>query len=190
VNIEDQQLIRECLSGRTEAFGQLVLRYQDRLFNSLVHVVGSSHEARDVAQDAFVHAFQKLNTFRGESAFYSWLFRIAVNTAVTHKRKRRHGSVSIDATREQSGMEPADQHAGAHPSHAMELSERQAQVRAALAELPEEYSTVLVLKEMENLKYDEIAEILECPIGTVRSRIHRARAELRLKLEPLLKAEQ
>ena len=131
-----------------------------------------------------------MNTFRGESAFYSWLFRIAVNTAVTHKRKRRHGSVSIDATREQSGMEPADQHAGAHPSHAMELSERQAQVRAALAELPEEYSTVLVLKEMENLKYDEIAEILECPIGTVRSRIHRARAELRLKLEPLLKAEQ
>ena len=190
MDIEDQQLIRECLAGQTEAFGKLVLRYQDRLFNSLVHVVGSSHEARDVAQDAFVHAFQKLNTFRGESAFYSWLFRIAINSAVTHKRKRRHGSVSIDAAREQSGTEPADQHADAHPSYAMELSECQAQVRAALAGLPEEYSVVLILKEMENLKYDEIAEILDCPIGTVRSRIHRARAELRQKLELLLKTEQ
>ena len=189
MNPEDQELISECLSGQTEAFGQLVVRYQDRLYHTLVNVLGSRDEARDVAQDAFVHAFQKLNTFRGNSAFYSWLFRIAMNAAVSHRRKHRRIPISIEATREQTGIEPSDARPETEPAHAVELAERQALVRSALAQLPDEYRTVLVLKEMESLKYEEIAEIVGCPIGTVRSRIHRARSELREKLRILMKHE-
>ena len=185
----DQQLIQECLAGRTDAFGQLVVRYQDRLYNTLVKMLGSADDARDVSQDAFVHAFQKLGTFRGKSAFYSWLFRIAINAAVSEKRKVRRKSASIDAMREQAGIEPIDSHPTATPSHALELSERQSMVRTALAELPEDYRTVLVLKEIEGLKYEEIAELIDRPVGTVRSRIHRARMELRNKLEMVLKED-
>lgn len=185
----DDQLIRQCLSGRTEAFGELVVRYQDRLYNSLTHLVGSADEAQDVAQEAFAHAFTRLGTFRGNAAFYSWLFRIALNAAVSLKRKHRRTCASIDAAREQSGDEPADTHPETQPSHALERSERQTLVRRALAELSEEYRTVLILKEMEGLKYEEIAEIVGCPVGTVRSRIHRGRLELREKLRILLKED-
>lgn len=187
MDTDEQQLIAECLSGQTEAFGRLVVRYQDRLYNTLVQMLGSADDARDVAQDAFVHAFQKLGTFRGNSAFYSWLFRIAVNAAVTRKRKDRRKMASIEVARESSGTEPIDSHPGSEPSYPLEVAERQAVVRQALAGLSEEYRTVLVLKEMEGLKYEEIAEIVGCPIGTVRSRIHRARSEMREKLEAVLK---
>jgi RNA polymerase sigma-70 factor (ECF subfamily) len=186
VSTDDQHLINECLSGRTEAFGQLVVRYQDRLHNTLVKILGSSDDARDAAQDAFVQAFEKLATFQGTAAFYSWLFRIAMNAAVTQKRRTRRKVGSIDASRDHGGFEPLDSHPSSRPSHSLELSERQAEVRAALMELSEEFRTVLVLKEMEGLKYEEIAEIIGCPVGTVRSRIHRARSELREKLRSLL----
>ncbi len=189
VNNDDQQLIQDCLAGRKEAFGELVMRYQDRLFHTLLCVTGAADQAQDVAQDAFIHAFAKLSTFRGESAFYSWLFRIAMNSAVSRKRRERRMSASLDAARENAGHEPTDVNPSSQPSYAMEVSERQAMVRAALAELSEEYRTVLVLKEMEDLHYEEIAEIVGCPIGTVRSRIHRARSELREKLAILLKGE-
>lgn len=182
----DQQLIAECLQGQTHVFGDLVLRYQDRLYNMLVHVLGSAEDARDVAQDAFVSAFQKLRTFQGRSAFYSWLFRIAMNSAVSRQRKNNRVPVSIEAIRDRSGLEPTDPHPEVRPGFSIEAAERQAAVRAALAELPEEFRTVLVLKEMDDMKYDEIAEIVGCPIGTVRSRIHRARAELKSRLGALL----
>ncbi|HUG92059.1 MAG TPA: sigma-70 family RNA polymerase sigma factor [Planctomycetaceae bacterium] len=185
----DQHLISECLAGRPEAFGELVVRYQDRLFHSLVGMLGSADEARDAAQDAFVQAFSRLDTFRGQSAFYSWLFRIAVNAAVSRKRKARRSGTSLDAAREQSGTEPIDGRPDSEPSYAMEVSESQRLVRTALAELSDEFRTVLVLKEIEELKYEEIAEIMDCPVGTVRSRIHRARAELREKLRILLKTD-
>ena len=187
VNADDTQLITECLAGRTEAFGELVVRYQDRLYNTLLLMLGSADEAQDVSQDAFVHAFTKLGSFRGHAAFYSWLFRIAMNAAVSLKRKRRHTSASLDAAREQSGFEAADAHPETEPSYSLESTERQALVRQALGDLSDESRAVLVLKEMEGLKYEEIAELVGCPIGTVRSRIHRARLELREKLRILLK---
>ena len=185
----DQDLIDDCLQGRTEAFGELVVRYQNRLYTTLVSLLNSAEDARDVAQEAFVNAFQKLHTFRGQSAFYSWLFRIALNSAVSYQRKQSRVLVSIDAARETTGLEPVSRHPESDPGFAMDVSERQGLVRAALAELPEEYRTVLVLKEVDDLKYEEIAEIVDCPIGTVRSRIHRARVELRAKLEILLKRQ-
>jgi RNA polymerase sigma-70 factor (ECF subfamily) len=189
VSTDDTKLIEECLAGRTEAFGQLVVRYQDRLIHTLVHVLGSREDALDTAQNAFVHAFQKLSTFKGDSAFYSWLFRIAMNSAISSKRKNRRVTSSIDGARESAGIEPIDNHPGTQPSHAMELSEQQVLVRKALDRLPEEYRTVLVLKEMDGLKYEEIAETLDIPIGTVRSRIFRAREELRGMLQSVLQPD-
>lgn len=186
MNKHDHELIDECLAGRTESFGTLVVRYQDRLFNTLCCVLGSTEDARDAAQDAFVQAFQKLATFRRDAAFYSWLFRIALNVAASRKRKEKRKTVSVDAVREATGFEPADEHPQAQPSHALESGENQAAVLIALGELQEEYRTVIVLKEIEGLKYEEIAEMVGCPVGTVRSRIHRARAELRQKLRSLL----
>jgi len=190
VNSDDDQLIRECLEGQTHVFGLLVSRYQDRLFNTLTSVLGSFHDARDVSQDAFIHAFEKLHTFRGQSTFYSWLFRIALNCAVSRQRKQSRGHASIEATREQTGLEPADHHPEAQPEFALESAERQRLVQAALAALPEEFRTVLILKEIEGYKYEEIAEIVDCPIGTVRSRIHRGRLELREKLQVLFNQQE
>jgi RNA polymerase sigma-70 factor, ECF subfamily len=190
VSIDEKQLIRECLAGRTEAFGELVIRYQDRLFNALVGILGSPEDARDIAQDAFVQAFQRLKTFRGQSAFYSWLFRIALNAAASQKRRTRHKPGSIDAAREQAGGEPPDRRPDTAPSHALETDERRAAVKRALAQLPPEFRIPLVLKEIDGLKYHEIASIIGCPVGTVRSRIHRARSELRQRLESLLREKK
>jgi RNA polymerase sigma-70 factor, ECF subfamily len=190
VSSDEKQLIRECLAGRTEAFGELVIRYQDRLFNALTGILGSPDDARDIAQDAFVQAFQRLKTFRGQSAFYSWLFRIALNAAASQKRKTRRKSTSIDAARDQAGGDPPDRHPDAAPSHALEVNERRAAVQNALARLPAEFRIPLVLKEIDGLKYHEIASIVGCPVGTVRSRIHRARTELRQRLELLLREKK
>jgi len=190
VNTNDLALIRRCRTGDAEAFGDLVLRYQDRLFGTLVHILGSLEDARDTAQDAFVLAFQKLDSFRGDSAFYSWLFRIAYNAAMTRRRKDRHSNhSSVEAAREQHGSEPQDERPSADPEYALQSEERQQLVRTALEELAEEYRVALVLKEMDGLRYDEIARIVDCPIGTVRSRIHRARQELRDKLSRAMKSE-
>ncbi len=187
--IPDQTLIDDCLAGRRDAFGQLVERYQHRLFHSLMHLLGSTEDAQDASQDAFVHAFEKLASFRGQSQFYSWLYRIAFNTAVSAKRKSRLMSVSLEGRREANGYEPSDVSPTAEPSYAMDVSDRQRLVQQALAELPDDFRLALVLKEMDGMSYEEIADISEVPLGTVRSRIHRARLELREKLSVLLKSE-
>ena len=192
----DQSLIEACLAGRREAFGQLVERYQHRLFHSLVHLLGSTEDAQDAAQDALILAFEKLGTFRGESQFYSWLFRIAYNSAVSSKRKpgsskRKTGpmSVSLEARRDASGLEPADLNPSTEPSFGLDVSDRQRLVQQALGELSDELREAIVLKEVEQMSYEEIAEVVGIPLGTVRSRIHRARMELRQKLAAFIEAE-
>ena len=191
---DDRALIDQCLAGDSDAFGSLMQRYQDRLYGTLVHLLGSPQDALDVAQDAFLLAYKNLASFRGDSAFYSWLFRIAHNAAVSFRRRERSRSgggpkQSIDHGRDVYGDEPADSSPAADPSSEMVTDERRRVVQAALAELPEDYRTVLVLKEMDGLRYDEIADMIGCPIGTVRSRIHRARSELKDKLSRALKSE-
>lgn len=185
----DEHLIAACKGGSHEAFGQLVRRYQERLYHTLAVALGSADDARDVSQEAFILAFQKLHTFREQSAFYSWLYRIALNTAASQKRRKSRTTVSLDGVREVSGEEPVDLHHEQSPGYALESNERQQQVRAALAGLTAEYRDALVLKEIEGLKYEEIAERLDCPVGTVRSRIHRARLELREKLSGFMDEE-
>ncbi len=184
---DDALLIEAILAGDTAAFGQLVEHYQDRLYNSLVRVLGSVEDARDVVQDAFVQAFVKLETFRGSSAFYTWLYRIAFNLAMSHHRRRRPTS-SLDTAKAACGSEPADD--APAPEDRLAQQERVEMVHAALATLSFEHRQILVLRELEGCRYDQIADILELPVGTVRSRLFRARLELRDQLAPLLSEEE
>jgi len=183
---DDLLLIDEALSGDSAAFGQLVTRYQDRLYHTIVHVVGCAEDARDVVQDAFVQAFVKLETFQGNSAFYTWLYRIAFNVGISHLRRRKP-TVSVDRVRESHGDEPADSNDS--PEMHLEQEERATQVRAALAALHDDHRTVLVLREMDGCSYEQISEILDLPVGTVRSRLHRARMQLRDQLKEVLQGE-
>tara|TARA_R100001132_G_C3275577_1_gene98997 strand:+ start:16761 stop:17384 length:624 start_codon:yes stop_codon:yes gene_type:complete len=189
VTNNDQYLIQECLAGRTEAFDQLVLKYQDRLFRTLVRILGSSDDARDAAQEGFTQAFFKLKTFRGSAAFYSWLFRISFNAAITQKRKTKRTSTTIDPQDNPAGTWLVDTRPEHHPPEVAELAERKKLVHQALNELQEEYRTPLILRELEGMSYGEIAEITEIPLGTVRSRIFRGRNELKQKLSTLFQDE-
>ncbi len=186
---DDAQLINETLAGHSTAFGQLVLKYQDRLYNTVVHSflgnsgAGNAEDARDVVQEAFVQAFLKLDTFKGSSAFYTWLYRIAFNVAASHRRRRRP-TLSVEHARETSGLEPMD--SGNGPTERLERDECCRQVRQAIGQLSEEHRVVLVLREIDGCCYETIANILELPIGTVRSRLHRARLQLREELKEVL----
>ncbi len=180
---DDAQLIEEALKGRSAAFGQLVQKYQDRLYNTMVHVAGSAEDARDVVQDAFVQAFLKLETFQRNSAFYTWLYRIAFNLAASRGRRKRP-VLSVERIRESVGHEPIETRAG--PNEQMEQEERRAQVQQAIAALSDEHRTILVLREMDGCCYEEIAEMLGLPVGTVRSRLHRARLQLRDMLKEVM----
>jgi RNA polymerase sigma-70 factor (ECF subfamily) len=184
---DDSPLIAATLAGDSSAFGRLVGLYQDRLYNSLLRVVGSAEDAGDIVQDAFVQAFTKLDTFRGSSAFYTWLYRIAFNLAMSRARRERK-TVSLDGLKALAGSEPVDGQPA--PEASLEQREDVELVHAALAELSTEYRTILVLREIDGCRYEEIAEILDLPVGTVRSRLFRARMALRDELSPRLHVER
>ncbi len=183
MSADDQRLIADCLQGDTAAFGQLVRRYQDRLFNTVFRLVNNAEDAQDVVQEAFLNAYLSLDSFKGQAEFFTWLFRIAHNTAISLKRKQRV-TLSLSAGRDgEPGLEPLDESDLSEPTHGLERAEEARRIQAALGRLTPEHRTVLVLKEMEGLKYEEMAEVLQVPIGTIRSRLHRARVELRAVLE-------
>ena len=168
---DEIQLIDQALKGDRSAFAQLVELNQGRLFASMIQVTGSPDEAEEVVQDAFIRAFVKLDTFQRNSQFFTWLYRIAFNSALT-RRRRRKNRVSLDHARETVGLEIADDGDGV--DEPMLRQERVVLVRQALAQLTEEHRSILVLREMEDQSYENIAEILEISIGTVRSRLCRA----------------
>jgi RNA polymerase sigma-70 factor (ECF subfamily) len=178
VNTDDRRLIADSLAGRTSAFGELVRRYQDRLFNAVLRVVDNAEDAADVVQDAFLNAYQSLNSFKGDSEFFTWLYRIAFNAAISLRRKRK-AVLSFDGGDERTATEPVDPSEFTRPGVALERSEEDAQLLAAMARLSPEHRAVLVLKDLEGQKYEDIAAVLDVPIGTIRSRLHRARLELR-----------
>ena len=181
-NLDDHQLVELCRGGDNTAFDVLVVRHQDRLFHSLLSMLKSREDALDIAQSALLQAHRKLDTFRGDSAFYSWLYRIAVNLALSWLRKQKVPSVSIDALHDESGYEVVAEHRDSQPLASLLRDEHRRVVRETLAELPDEFRTVLVMKEFDALSYDEIASLTQVPIGTVRSRIHRGRGELAQRL--------
>lgn len=187
VKSDDQHLIEATLAGNKNAFGELMLRYQDRLFGTLVHMLGSMHDARDITQEAFLSAYEKLGSFRQESSFYSWLFRIAYNAAVSSRRRKGSRNQSLNSNHDHV---PSDHSPQNDPANRLQIEESQHQVREALESLGAEYRDAIILKEIEGLRYEEIAEIQDCPIGTVRSRIHRARQLLREKLARVVEREQ
>lgn len=184
---DDAQLVQAALAGEKEAFGQLVERYQDRLFNTLVRVLGSHEDARDVTQDALVQAYVRLDSFRGDAKFYTWLYRVAMNLALSHRRRRRPTD-SLDAVKENVGAEPEAQ----SPSATEDLieQERAQLLQQALLQLEGQYRQILVLRELEGCSYEAIAEILELPVGTVRSRLFRARLQLKKQLQTLMPDEE
>lgn len=180
---DDRQLIAECLGGQRDAFGVLVTRYQARLYNAAIRLVDNPEDAADVVQDAFLNAFQSLHSFKGDAEFFTWLYRIAFNTAISLKRKKR-AAVSLDAVGPDGGIDPDDPSEYVKPGLALERSEDERQLQDAMVRLSHEHREVLVLKDIEGMRYEDIAEILKVPIGTIRSRLHRARLELRELLQP------
>jgi RNA polymerase sigma-70 factor (ECF subfamily) len=183
VRADDQRLIEDCLQGNQAAFGVLVSRYQDRLYNTVYRLVGSPEDAADVVQEAFLSAYQSLGNFKGDAQFFTWLYRIAVNAAITHKRKQRSGMKPIKTSDSAPGVEPLDPAVSNRPGHHLEMQEDERRVHEALQRLSTEHRAVLIMKDMEDMKYEEMAEVLGVPIGTIRSRLHRARLELKDLLE-------
>lgn len=184
---DDPRLVAASRSGDKESFGELVRRYQDRLFPTLLRLTGSVEDARDLLQDAFLRAFEKLDRFHGESSFYTWVYRIAVNLTLSERRRRRLPvRSSLDA---ESAAEPSGDSSLTEPSRPLEQAERDAIIQSALLALPPDHRAVVVMKEIDGLRYEQIAEALGIPVGTVRSRLHRARADLRERLKSIMDPE-
>ena len=188
---DDKSLVQACRAGQTEAFGVLVRRYQDRLYPTILRLLGSPEDAQDVLQDSFVRAFEKLDQFHGESSFYTWIYRIAVNLALSEYRRHRQRGRDrwSDPASLSLAAEPVDDSPETDPAIALERVERELIVQTALNELGPEHRAVVVLKDFDGRRYEEIASLLEIPIGTVRSRLHRARSELRERLRSLVDAD-
>jgi len=173
---DDRQIIHAVLNGDAERFGQLVLKYQDRLFNGVARMLGSASDAEDVLQESFLQAYRKLSTFRECSSFYTWIYRIAINAAINLRRKeRRNLTLSEHAQFNERLVTDSD----SAPAHRLEQSEDVREIQDGLNQLSDEHRNILVLREIEGMSYEDISEILAMPIGTVRSRLHRARLQLR-----------
>lgn len=186
----DEEIVRRTVGGDRDAFGILVRRYQDRLHNAAYRLVGSAEDARDIVQDSFVKAYRNLGGFRGHSSLYTWLFRIVVNMSLSHRRKRKRKWMRLMTPGPDRGDEagPAGlpDASAADPADPLVTAETEAIVQRALDDLDEEHRTVVVLRDIQHFDYHEIAEILDVPTGTVKSRLHRARLMLRDRLKPLL----
>ena len=173
----DQQLVVRVQKGDTRAFDMLVLKYQHKIFGLISRYVHDADEVQDVAQEAFIKAYRALPKFRGDSAFYTWLYRIAINTAKNHlvSRSRRPPGSDVDVA-------DAEYYEGGGalrdietPENALFGAELKDVVEKAISDLPDDLRTAVTLREFDGLSYEDIAEVMDCPVGTVRSRIFRAR---------------
>jgi len=196
-------LLRKAQNGDRASYGQLVVAYQDRLYNAILRLVGDAEEARELAQEAFTRGLIKLNSFRGDASPYTWLFRIAVNLSISHLRKvQRHRVFSLDAPpRNGNGRHDDDQASSLAdrvsdgglsggsavlPPEDLERKELHGQVLAALGRLDAEYRAVLVMRDIEGFDYQQMADVLDLPLGTLKSRLFRARLALRDELRAYL----
>ena len=179
---EDAALIAKIQEGQTEVYGALVRKYQDRVFNTCWRICGHLEDARDLTQEAFLKGFEHLSDFRGQSGFYTWIYRVAVNLALSHRRTAsRRRNVSLDNVSELVGTQAealAEQTTGDDPANIASDREMHGCIAKALGALDGDYRAVVVLRDIEGFDYREISEILEIPPGTVKSRLHRARAAI------------
>ena len=184
----DQLLVERVQKGDKHAFDLLINKYQHRIVSLVSRYVADHAEAQDVAQEAFIKAYRAIGKFRGDSAFYTWLYRIAINTAKNWlvAQKRRPPSSDIDAAdAEQYDMDSRLKDKGT-PEHELMRDEIKRTVYETIAQLPDDLRTSIMLREMEGMSYEDIAITMDCPIGTVRSRIFRAREAIDIKLRPLV----
>ena len=185
----DKKLVERVQKGDKGAFDLLVLKYQHKIVNLIMRYVRDPELALDIAQEAFIKAYRALPRFRGDSAFYTWMYRIAVNTAKNHlaAQRRRPMDVELDL----QDPEQYDLHAKLKETDTPEgvalSNELQETVERAIAALPEDLRTAIILRELEGMSYEEIAETMECPVGTVRSRIFRARDAIGKKVGSLIR---
>jgi RNA polymerase sigma-70 factor (ECF subfamily) len=189
----DQQLVERVQRGDKRAFELLVAKYQRKIFRLLSRLIRDPAEIEDVAQEAFIKAYRALPNFRGESAFYTWLYRIAINTAKNHLvAQGRRAPTSTDAEIEDAeSFESAETLRSEDTPERLLLSRQVAEaVNRAIDRLPEDLRTAIVLRELEGLSYEEIATSMNCPIGTVRSRIFRAREAVANELRPILETSK
>lgn len=186
--ITDQVLVQRVQRGDKKAFDLLVVKYQQRIMKVLSRYVRDSHEVEDLAQEAFIKAYRALPNFRGDSAFYTWLYRIAINTAKNFlvAQGRRPPGSDIDATDAEGYDGESALKDYASPERETLKEEVKETIFHAIDTLPEDLKTAITLRELEGMSYEEIAEAMECPIGTVRSRIFRAREAIDSQLKPLL----
>ncbi len=193
IAFEDAALVERARIGDMQAFGALVAKYQDRVFNMVYRMCRRREDAEELAQEAFLKALEKISQFRGQSRFYTWLFRIAVNLVLSHRRKSgRIKFHSLSGGDDSEGSQAANLAASiaerreASPSaRAMSVETRQ-RVLAAMEALDDEMRLVVILRDSEDMDYAQIAEVLSIPLGTVRSRLHRARCELKEQLADLM----
>jgi len=185
----DQQLVQRVQRGEKAAFDLLVIKYQRKIFRLLSRLIRDQAEVEDVAQEAFIKAYRALPNFRGDSAFYTWLYRIAINTAknwLVSQGRRAPTSTEADIE-EAETFDDGEQLRDLNTPDSMLLTKQVADaVNRAIEQLPEDLKTAIVLRELEGLSYEEIAETMNCPIGTVRSRIFRAREAIAEELRPVL----
>jgi RNA polymerase sigma-70 factor (ECF subfamily) len=185
----DAELVRRTLDGDHEAYRALVNAYQNKVYGIAYGVIHNREDALDIAQDVFIKAFKKLRSFRGSSSFYTWLYRITVNMAIDHARKKRQ-MVSVnydDRLLEQPPAEGAPRDGRrVNPLEVLKRQELNTTIMSAIMELPEEQRATVILRELEDLSYAEIASVLGCSIGTVMSRLHYGRKKLRQKLSGYL----
>lgn len=187
----DRQLVERAQRGDKHAFELLVSKYQRKLVRLLSRFIRDSAEVEDVAQESFIKAYRALSTFRGDSAFYTWLYRIGINTAKNFlvASGRRVSTATGYESEEADGFNDSDQLKDINTPESMLMSRQVAEtVNSAMEDLPEDLRAAITLREIEGLSYEEIASIMNCPIGTVRSRIFRAREAIAARLRPLLDA--
>lgn len=184
----DKELVRRVQKGDRHAFDLLFGRYQQKIINLVTRYVRDAQEVEDVTQEAFIKAYRALPRFRGESAFYTWLYRIAINTAKNHlvSRSRRPPGSDVEVE-DAEHMDGADVLREAEsPEAALARDELEAAIDEAIAALPDDLRSAVTLREFDGLSYEQIAQIMECPVGTVRSRIFRAREAIDQRIGPLL----
>jgi len=187
-NLLDAELVRRVQGGDSSAFDILVQKYQHKVVNLVGRFVSDHAECQDIAQDAFIKAYRAIGSFRGDSQFYTWLYRIAANTAKNHlaSRARKSPGYSVDVNDAEHFEGESRLKEYSNPENLLLTEEIKATVFRAIERLPDDLKSAITLREIDGLSYEEIAEVMDCPIGTVRSRIFRARDVIDKELRPLL----